>query len=94
MTFKYILIPASESEPIVELEGDKSGGLSDDFLANRAKEYFFEKNGGAARAAAVDNASPEERKKLAKQIRDQYASSPQSEQLAQFDDDALINILK
>lgn len=102
-TFKYVFIPTVESEPIATLEGDKSGGLSDDALAKNAKQYFFEQNGGATRALALENATPGEKKVLAKQIRDQYTSPSSSagsseggaaSQLAQMDDDALIDVVK
>jgi len=102
--FKYVFIPAVESEPISSCEADKSGGLSNDFLAKNAKQYFFEKNGGAARASALENATPEEKKLVAKQIRDMYASPSSSSgggatggagsQLAQMNDDDLIDVVK
>lgn len=95
-TFKYILIPANDSQPIQELEGDTSGGLSDDFLSKTAKEYFYTQNGGDRRAAALDNASPEERKLLADKVRSQYGggSDQASEQLKAMDDDALIGMFR
>ena len=93
--FKYVFIPAVDSEPISTLEASKVGGLQDDELAKKAKEYFFEKNGGAAQAQQLDNASPEERKALAQHIRSQYASNADAaSQLMKMDDDALINIVK
>ena len=90
--FKYVLIPAVESEPITTLEASKAGGLEDDALGKNAKQYFFEQSGGAERANNLDNATPEEKKQLAQQVRDQYSSS--NSQLNDFDDDAIINILK
>jgi hypothetical protein len=92
--FKYVLIPAGESEPIQTLTASKAGGLSDDELAKNAKNYFFEQGGGAAQAKALEDASPEEKKQLAQQIRDQYASSPASKQVAEMDDASIFNLLK
>mmetsp|Transcript_15458 Transcript_15458/g.19627 ORF Transcript_15458/g.19627 Transcript_15458/m.19627 type:complete len:329 (-) Transcript_15458:35-1021(-) len=95
--FKYIFIPCSASEPITTNEESKEGGLSDDYLAKRAKEYFFAKSNGAARAKALDEASPEDRKRLAQQVRNQYASSDNADaksQLEKMDDEMLINLLK
>jgi len=97
--FKYVLIPSSESEPITTLEESKAGGLSDDYLAKRAKEYFFAKSNGAARARSLDEASPEERKVLAQQIRDQYSSSSGNNdaagnQIQQMDDEMILNLVK
>jgi hypothetical protein len=92
--FKYVIIPAVESEPISTLTASKAGGLSDDALSSFAKNYFFEKGGGAERAKALDNATPAERKVLAQQIREQYASSPAAKQIAEMEDEALINLIK
>jgi hypothetical protein len=77
-----------------ELEGDKSGGLSNDFLLQSAKEYFFERNGGASRKAVLDNLSSEERKVYADQIRQQYGSNDGDKKLQNLDDDMLLNIFK
>jgi len=102
-TFKYVFIPCIESEPVTSMEAERSGGLSNDLLSKNAKEYFFEKNGGAARALALENATPDEKRLLAKQIRDQYASSSSSgngagqgavSQLQQMDDNALIDFVR
>ncbi len=92
--FKYVLIPAVESEPITTHEASASGGLSDDALNKNAKAYFYEKGGGAARAQILQNASADEKKLLAQKIRDQYANSPASSQLQAMDDDAILQILK
>ena len=92
--FKYVLIPAVESEPISSYSASKAGGLSDDALSKNAKAYFFEKSGGAARALALENATPEDKKMLAQKIRDQYASSPAASQLKALTDDAIVNLLK
>lgn len=103
-TFKYVFIPSLVSEPISSKEGSKSGGLSHDELSKKAKEYFFEQNGGAERASVLENATPEERKVFAKQIREQYASPSGdsssggggggASQLAKMDDDALIDVVR
>ena len=95
--FRYIFIPCSESEPITTNEESKAGGLSDDYLAKRAKSYFFAKSDGAARAKALEEASPEDRKKIAQQIRNQYSShdNPAArEQVQKMDDEMLINLVK
>ena len=92
--FKYVFIPAVDSEPITTLEASKAGGLQDDELAKSAKSYFFEKNGGAAQAQQLDNATDEEKKALAQHIRSQYANSEAASQLMKMDDDALISIVR
>lgn len=94
--FSYVFIPADEESPIELKQGDKSGGLSDDFLVKSAKEYFHQQSGGDARAEALNTASPEERKKLAQQIRNQVLSgNPNAEsQLAKMNDDALIDLVR
>jgi hypothetical protein len=92
--FKYLLVPAVESEPISSHSASKAGGLSNDALNQHAKSYFYEQSGGAARAKVLEQASPAEKKQLAQKIRDQYASSPAAAQLAAMEDDALIEILK
>ena len=43
-TFSYVLIPADASLPIQSLSASKSGGLSDDALQKKAKQYFFERS--------------------------------------------------
>uniref|UniRef100_A0A7S3V6J3 CS domain-containing protein n=1 Tax=Chaetoceros debilis TaxID=122233 RepID=A0A7S3V6J3_9STRA len=92
--FKYVFIPAEESEPISSKSLSKAGGLSADELSKTAKEYFFEQSGGAARKIIIDNASPAEKKQIAKQIRDQYASTPSASQINSMEDDALLEIIK
>jgi len=90
--FKYVMIPANQSLPIQEKISDKSGGLSDDYLAKEAKQYFYNQSDGAKRAAALDNATPEERKALATKIREDYAKG--NSQINQLSDDALIDLIK
>lgn len=95
--FKFTFIPCSESEPISTMEDSKAGGLSDDYLAKRAKEYFYEQSDGAARAKKLEEASPEERKIIAQQIRNQYASHDNAaarKQIQEMDDEMLINLVK
>ena len=94
MSFKYILIPSDESKPIQEMEGDKTGGLSNDFLLQNAKEYFFERNGGASMKLTMENLSPEERKVYAEQIRQQYVSNDGDNKLKNLDDEILLNIFR
>ena len=40
MSFKFLFVPANQSEPIVEIEGSKSGGLENDALRKTAEERF------------------------------------------------------
>ncbi|KAJ1416472.1 hypothetical protein B484DRAFT_454265 [Ochromonadaceae sp. CCMP2298] len=40
MSFKYILIPADETKPVVQLEASKSGGLEQDALRISAESAF------------------------------------------------------
>ena len=95
--FKYVFIPANDSKPIELREGSKSGGLSDDILSKTAKKYFFENSDKGQRALALENASPEQRKILADQLRDEVraasATSPYASQMAAMDDEALIKIM-
>eukprot|EP00571_Detonula_confervacea_P014036 CAMPEP_0172307540 /NCGR_PEP_ID=MMETSP1058-20130122/8376_1 /TAXON_ID=83371 /ORGANISM="Detonula confervacea, Strain CCMP 353" /LENGTH=362 /DNA_ID=CAMNT_0013019737 /DNA_START=84 /DNA_END=1172 /DNA_ORIENTATION=- len=95
--FKYVFIPANDSKPIEIREGDKSGGLTDDILSKSAKSYFFESTDKGARAAALKDATPEQRKVLADQLREEVktasATSPYASQMAALDDEALINIM-
>ena len=67
--FTYVFIPANDSKPIKAIIGDKSGGLSDDCLSKEAKQYFFKNSDKGERAAALENATPEQRKLLAAQLR-------------------------
>ena len=95
MSFKYIFIPSNDSQPIQELEGNKAGGLSNDFLLQSAKEYFFERNGGASRKLTIENLSSEERKIYAEEIRRQYRSNVEVDnKLHNLDDNTLLNIFK
>jgi len=41
--FKYVLIPANESEPISVVKASKSGGLTNDELIKKARKYFVDK---------------------------------------------------
>jgi hypothetical protein len=91
--FKYVFIPASQSEPITTHTASKQGGLSNDALAQSAKQYFFEKGGGAMRAQFLDQASPDQKAQLVQQIRQEYSSS-YSHQFKDMDDDALLNLYK
>lgn len=96
--FKYVFIPADASQPMEVREGSKSGGLANDVLSKEAKDHFYKTGDKAARAAALDDATPEQRKVLADQLRDEVraasAASPYASQMAAMDDDALINIMR
>mmetsp|Transcript_38365 Transcript_38365/g.81876 ORF Transcript_38365/g.81876 Transcript_38365/m.81876 type:complete len:354 (-) Transcript_38365:1300-2361(-) len=96
--FKYVFIPADDSRPLEVREGDKSGGLSDDVLSKEAKAYFYASSDKGARAAALENATPEQRKVLADQLRNEVraasSASPYASQMAAMDDDALIGIMR
>lgn len=95
--FKYIFIPYSEAEPIETQEESKAGGLSEDYLAKRAKEYFFSKSNGAARIKALDEATPEQKKQIVQQIRNQYSSheNPSArEQVQKMDDEMLLSLFR
>jgi hypothetical protein len=94
MSFKYVLIPSDDSKPIQEFHGDKSGGLSNDYLIRYAKEYFFEKNGGALRTSTLQNLSSEEQKLYADEIRKQYGTANSDNQLKQLDDETLVKIFR
>jgi hypothetical protein len=95
--FKYVFIPANDSEPIELREGDKSGGLCDDELSKTAKRYFFSNSDKGARAAALTAATPDQRKVLADQLREEVraasSTSPYASHMADLDDDALISIM-
>lgn len=89
--FHYVKIPADSSKPIKLLLADKKGGLTDDELVADAKAYFFQLTGAEARAAQISQASPEERKSIARQIRQQMGES--ATQLEHLDDDAVVDMI-
>ena len=99
--FKYVLVPAIESEPISVLEASKSGGLTNDELSKNAKQYFFEKSGGSKRAKLLEAATTIEKKQIADKIREQYNSSSlsgpdddASSKICAMDDEQIISLLK
>ncbi|KAL7530296.1 hypothetical protein ACHAWF_003325 [Thalassiosira exigua] len=94
--FKYVFIPANDSAPIEIREGDKSGGLENDVLSRTAKDHFFGASDKGARAAALDGATPEQRKVLADRLREEVKSngSQFASQMAAMDDEVLIDIMK
>lgn len=94
--FKYVFIPANESTPLDAREGDKAGGLGDDALAKTAKAHFFAGSDKGARAAALANATPEERRVLAAQLRDEVAGggAPYASRMASLSDEALVDIMR
>ena len=93
-TYKYVFIPANDSLPI-EVKEAPVCGLDSDNLSQTAKRYFYESSDKAARAAALDGASEEERKKLADQMRDEIKASGQAgSRMQAIDDDGLIAMLK
>ena len=95
MSFKYVLIPAVESEPIQSFEASKAGGLTDDALSKNAKQYFFEQSGHNQRAALLEKASDAEKKQIADKIRKQYTGQDAaSQQVMALSDDEIINLLK
>ncbi|KAL3789616.1 hypothetical protein HJC23_003165 [Cyclotella cryptica] len=96
-TFRYLLIPADVSLPIQTLTASKCGGLGDDELQKEAKKYFYERSDKEARQAALDQASPEQRKQLADKMREEVQSAAAGQNaaaFAQLDDDALIDIMR
>lgn len=96
--FKYVFIPANDSLPLEIRYGDKSGGLNDDILSKTAKRYFFNNGDKKARGAALDDATPEQRKVLADQLREEVRSmsstTPYAAQMLTMDDDTLISIMR
>jgi hypothetical protein len=95
MSFKYVLIPAIESEPITSCEASKAGGLTNDALSKNAKAYFFEKSGGSKRAELLEKASTSEKKRIADKIRNQYTRNDEASQRVQaMSDDEIVNLLK
>ncbi len=95
MSFKYVLIPAVESEPISTFEASKAGGLTDDALSKNAKQFFFEQSGHNQRAALLEKASDAEKKQIADKIRKQYTGQDAtSQQVMALSDDEIINLLK
>ncbi|KAL7556528.1 hypothetical protein ACA910_000991 [Epithemia clementina (nom. ined.)] len=88
--FKFVLIPAKEDAPIQEFTADSSGGLSDDALVKHAKKYFHELTGAKSRLETIAKASPEERKMLAQQVRNQMKGALDSQNI---DDDTLLDTI-
>ena len=91
MSFKYVLIPAIESEPIASCEASKAGGLTDDALSKNAKQYFSDQSGSNKRAEMLEKASDSEKKQIADKIRKQYMGQDAVQAMS---DDAIINLLK
>ena len=101
MSFKYVLIPAVDSEPVASFEASKAGGLTDDALAKNAKQYFFEKSGGSKRAELLERASASEKKQIASKIRNQYntqqagnGNNESARRINAMSDDEIIHLLK
>ena len=95
MSFKYVLIPAVESEPITSYEASKEGGLTNDALSKNAKQYFLEQSGGHKRAEVLEKASDAEKKQIADKIRQQYTGQDAtSQQVKGMDDEEIIRLLK
>jgi hypothetical protein len=92
-SFDFVSIPADRSLPVKSHTGDKAGGLSDDALVKFAKNYFFEKTGSKNRASVLENATPEERKVLAQQVRDQLAASDIGAKVKDMDDDTVLDVI-
>ena len=92
-TFQFVRIPADAKEAIESHSADKAGGLSDDALVKFAKAFFFEATGAKNRAQVLENASSEERKVLAQQVRNQLSSSAMSDRLQQMDDDTVLDLI-
>jgi HSP20 family molecular chaperone IbpA len=81
-TFQYVFIPADPSAPVESRTGDKAGGLTDDELVLSAKQYFFVQSGGAKKAQALKEASPEQRHQLAEQFREAQTGNPMMQKLS------------
>lgn len=89
-TFQYVRIPADDASPIVSLRADTKGGLTDDELVKQAKQYFYEHSGAQFRVEQFEKSTPDQRKALATQIRQQMSNEPQ---LSQLDDDTVLQLM-
>lgn len=90
-SFRYALIPCDGTQPVIFQRAEKAGGLENDQLVKRANEYFRARRPASSSSSpfdAIDDASPEERRALADEVRKQH---PGSEGL---DDDALLTMMK
>eukprot|EP00547_Thalassionema_nitzschioides_P012495 CAMPEP_0194258548 /NCGR_PEP_ID=MMETSP0158-20130606/41556_1 /TAXON_ID=33649 /ORGANISM="Thalassionema nitzschioides, Strain L26-B" /LENGTH=322 /DNA_ID=CAMNT_0038998009 /DNA_START=28 /DNA_END=996 /DNA_ORIENTATION=+ len=87
--FQYVLIPADSSLAVESKTGDRSGGLANDELVKSAKDYFFELSGGAAKASAWQQATPEQRHAIAQQWR-----KHQNDQNINMTDDQILNYIQ
>ena len=58
-SFKHVFIPSLDSELIASFEVDKSGGLSNDAQAKKAKKNFSTQNAGYV-GSQIENAIPDE----------------------------------
>jgi len=96
--FKCVFIPANDSLHLEIRKGDKSGGLNDDILSKTAKRYFFDNGDKKARGAALDDATPEQRKVLTDQLREEVrtmsSTTPYAAKMLTMDDDTLISIMR
>ena len=89
-TFSYVFLPAVGD---VELkEAPKDGGLENDELVKRAKEYFFQKSDAAAQVEMLQNATDEQRNALAEKFKAQQASH--NPQLASLPNAQILQLLE
>jgi hypothetical protein len=97
-TFRYVLIPVDESQPIEERTADKSGGLTDDALIHEARQYFHRLTGAETRAKYMESvhADPEQRKIFARQIRERLSETPHvnHSSLEDLDDDQIFDMFQ
>jgi hypothetical protein len=97
-TFRYVLIPVDESQPIEERIANKAGGLTDDALIREARHYFHRLTGAETRAKYMESVhdDPEQRKIIAQQIRERLSetSLPQNNALQDLDDDQIFEMFQ
>lgn len=90
-TFEYVRIPANDASPIVSLHAETKGGLTDDELVKQAKQYFYDHSGAKFRVEQFEKATPDQRKALATQVRQQIMSN--EPQLSQLSDDTVLELM-
>jgi hypothetical protein len=97
-SFLFVLIPCQRSEPIKSIQGDTSGGLTDDYLINHAKKYFAHgENSKAATIAGnhIENLSQEQKKQMAAKFRAQIKQQASTNMVGDVDevsDDVILSM--
>jgi hypothetical protein len=89
-TFRYVFLPAVGDVQVKE--ASKAGGLENDELVKRAKQYFFDQSDAAAQVEMLQNATDEQRNALAEKFKQQQADH--NPQLASLPNEQILQLLE